>query len=132
MDQIAGPSLSETVSWQAMRAQAVRICAKPSRRALEGAAIEWTRRTPMVTRRQAALVVGAAFRSFGAERETDRVRLYRVPNRGIQPQMALDDTGTLHLVYYTGDAHHGDLFYTRSLTRPKLGTRRRGRAVAAG
>jgi hypothetical protein len=91
----------------------------------------------MMTRRQAALVVGAAFSSFGAEKDTDRVRLYRVPNGGIQPQVALDDRGTLHLVYYTGDAHHGDLLYTRSKDggasfSTALRVNNGGTAIAAG
>src|SRR5215469_4532056 len=91
----------------------------------------------MMTRRQAALVVGAAFSSFGAEKDTDRVRLYRVPNGGIQPQLALDDRGTLHLVYYTGDAHHGDLWYTRSKDggasfSTALRVNNGGTAIAAG
>jgi hypothetical protein len=65
----------------------------------------------MMTRRQALLAVGATL-SFAADTDThDRIRFYRVPNGGIQPQVAIDDKGMLHLVYYTGDAHHGDLFY---------------------
>jgi hypothetical protein len=91
----------------------------------------------MMTRRQAALVVGAGFSSLGAERGTDRVQLYRVPNGGIQPQVALDDTGALHLVYYAGDAHHGDLLYTRSKDggakfSPTLRVNKAGTAIAAG
>ena len=69
----------------------------------------------MLSRRQAALVFGAALTSFAEEQNSQpRVRMYRVPSGGIQPQAAVDDIGTLHLVYYTGDAHHGDLFYARS------------------
>jgi hypothetical protein len=43
-----------------------------------------------------------------------RVTLRRVPNGGIQPQVRLDAAGVLHLVYYTGDARGGDLYYVRS------------------
>jgi hypothetical protein len=69
----------------------------------------------MITRRQAALACAAAFSGFAAENGPHgRVSLRRVPAGGIQPQAVLDDRGTLHLVYYAGDAHHGDLFYTRS------------------
>src|SRR6516165_2007709 len=68
-----------------------------------------------MTRRQAALALGATLTGFGAEKDTQgRVRIYRVPNGGIQPQVALDGGRTLHLVYYTGDARHGDLFYAHS------------------
>jgi len=41
------------------------------------------------------------------------VRLLRVPNGGIQPQIVEQD-GIVHLVYFSGDAEHGDLNYVRS------------------
>jgi hypothetical protein len=37
-----------------------------------------------------------------------------VPDGGIQPQTMLDSTGTLHLVYFKGDAPAGDIFYVKS------------------
>lgn len=43
------------------------------------------------------------------------VRLVRTPNEGIQPQAVVDSAGTVHLVYFKGDARGGDLFYTRQL-----------------
>ena len=49
--------------------------------------------------------------------EIDHVRkvtLMRVPSGGIQPQVALDAAGTVHMVYYKGDPGHGDLYYVRS------------------
>lgn len=42
------------------------------------------------------------------------VTTVRVPNGGIQPQVALDHQGVLHMVYYSGDSGHGDLYYVRS------------------
>jgi hypothetical protein len=51
--------------------------------------------------------------------------------------VAVDDSGSLHLVYYTGDAHHGDLFYARSrdgggrFSSP-LRVNEGGSAIAAG
>lgn len=42
------------------------------------------------------------------------VTTVRVPNGGIQPQTAVDDKGVLHLVYYSGDSSHGDLYYVHS------------------
>lgn len=92
----------------------------------------------MITRRQAAFALGAALSSFAADNDTrGRVRLHRVPNGGIQPEVALDDGGTLHLVYYTGDAHHGDLFYARSKDgganfSSALPVNEGGSAIAAG
>ena len=69
----------------------------------------------MMTRRKAAIALGATIAAFGTEKDTrSRVRLYRLPNGGIQPQAALDDRGALHLVYYVGDPLHGDLLYARS------------------
>ena len=91
----------------------------------------------MMTRRQAAFTLGATLTSFAADDSQGRVRLHRVPNGGIQPQVALDDRGALHLVYYTGDPHHGDLFYVRSqdggagFSRP-LPVNERSSAIAAG
>jgi hypothetical protein len=71
-----------------------------------------------MTRRQA---VAAAFAvtlpSFGAEtnaKSRDRVRLRRLPRGGIQPQVVADEMGALHVLYYVGDALHGDVFYARS------------------
>lgn len=44
---------------------------------------------------------------------SDPVSLVRVPDGGIQPQMATDDAGTVHLLYFKGEASAGDLYYTR-------------------
>ena len=41
------------------------------------------------------------------------VSLIRVPNGGIQPQVEVRD-GVVHLVYFTGEPGHGDLYYVRS------------------
>ncbi len=42
------------------------------------------------------------------------VSTLRVPDEGIQPQMATDSKGNIHLVYFKGNSAHGDLFYVRS------------------
>jgi len=44
----------------------------------------------------------------------ETVTLRRVPEGGIQPQVAVDRMGNLHMVYYKGDPGHGDLYYVRS------------------
>jgi hypothetical protein len=41
------------------------------------------------------------------------VSLIRVPNGGIQPQVEVQN-GIVHVVYFTGEPEHGDLFYVRS------------------
>jgi len=38
----------------------------------------------------------------------------RVPNGGIQPQLAIDSKGALHLIYFKNDAGRGDIFYISS------------------
>lgn len=71
----------------------------------------------MMTRRQAALACAAGLTSFAGEKKVasqERIRIVRVPESGIQPQIAMDDAGTLHLVYFTGDPHNGNLVYARS------------------
>lgn len=42
------------------------------------------------------------------------VELQRVPDSGIQPQVAVDNAGAVHLVYFKGDPTGGDLFYSRA------------------
>jgi hypothetical protein len=44
---------------------------------------------------------------------TVRVTVQRVPNGGIQPEVARDDKGVVHLLYFAGEPGHGDLFYAR-------------------
>src|ERR1700694_3187887 len=73
--------------------------------------------TVIMTRRQAVLACSTALTSLAGKNKGDaaeRVHLERVPDGGLQPQVAMDDRGTLHIVYYAGDVHHGDLFYVRS------------------
>ncbi len=66
------------------------------------------------------------------------VKTFRVPNGGIQPQVASDENGKAHLVYFAGDATHGDLFYVHSedggnmFSRPIRVNSQEGSAVAAG
>lgn len=43
-----------------------------------------------------------------------KVTLTRVPDGGIQPQVAVDANGAVHMLYYKGDPGHGDLYYVRS------------------
>ena len=71
----------------------------------------------MITRRQAALACTGAVASFGIRRSAaagQSVRIMRVPQGGLQPQVAIDERGIVHLIYYTGDARKGNLFYARS------------------
>ena len=45
--------------------------------------------------------------------ESDKVKLVRIPDGGIQPQATVDAKGAVHLVYFKGEAKAGDLFYVR-------------------
>lgn len=40
-----------------------------------------------------------------------------VPDGGIQPQVAVDSRGTVHLIYFKGDPLHGDLYYVTKAPR---------------
>jgi hypothetical protein len=66
------------------------------------------------------------------------VKLARVLDGGIQPQIAVDEHGTVHLVYFKGDPTGGDLFYVRrhrgdaAFSDPIQVNGRPGSAVAAG
>src|SRR5262245_61974172 len=92
-----------------------------------------------MTRRDLVRVASAlVVPMFGAEtRPSRRIRLERLPNNGIQPQVVSDGHGTLHVLYYSGDAGHGDIFYTRSTEgggtfAPALQVNTAGSAIAAG
>jgi RNA polymerase sigma factor (sigma-70 family) len=64
--------------------------------------------------------------------------LVRVPNHGIQPQVAVDGRGVVHLVYFKGEPGAGDLFYTTSKDgihfkpHPLRVNSQAGSAIAAG
>ena len=46
-----------------------------------------------------------------------RVEIVATPNGGIQPQGVVDAAGTIHLLYFKGEAGTGDLFYVRRQAR---------------
>jgi len=56
----------------------------------------------------------AAGVSPGARPSPDNVALMRVPHGGIQPEATVDAAGVLHLLYFSGEARAGNLFYVRS------------------
>jgi len=65
------------------------------------------------------------------------VLLQRVPDAGIQPQVAVDVEGAIHLVYFKGDPAAGDLFYVKSndgarFSKPIRVNSVEGSAVALG
>ena len=62
----------------------------------------------------AACLVSASTVSPGARPVSDNVTLIRVPHGGIQPEAIVDSNGVLHLLYFSGEARAGNLFYVRS------------------
>lgn len=64
--------------------------------------------------------------------------MLRVPNGGIQPQVAVDGKGIVHMLYFTGEARQGDIFYVRSgdggvtFSAPIRVNSQPGSAVASG
>lgn len=62
----------------------------------------------------------------------------RTPDGGIQPQVAMDAEGTVHLIYYKGEAAAGDVYYTwkkagdEGFSKPLQVNSRAGTAMAAG
>jgi hypothetical protein len=82
-----------------------------------------------------------AQQSAPGTRPASLVTLVRTPYGGIQPQAAVDGSGILHVVYFTGAPAHGDLFYVRrplstagdgAWSRPVRVNDRPGTAIAVG
>jgi hypothetical protein len=67
-----------------------------------------------------------------------KVKLLRTPNGGLQPQVALDERGVLHMVYFTGEPQGGDIYYVRrdagktEFTSPLRVNSEPGSAIAIG
>jgi hypothetical protein len=62
----------------------------------------------------ALLLALSAFPSNAQEfSSSERVRVIRTPEGGIQPQAVIDEKGVIHLIYFAGEPARGDLFYTQ-------------------
>ncbi len=57
---------------------------------------------------------GASVLPPSEAKEPSKVSLQRVPRRGIQPQVAMDGKGAVHLIYFSGDPGAGDISYVHS------------------
>lgn len=70
-----------------------------------------------VTRRSVSTALLLAFLAgrslLAAEPDPAKVAVLTTPEGGIQPQVAVDAGGVVHLVYFRGEPAAGDLFYTR-------------------
>lgn len=66
------------------------------------------------------------------------IHFLRVPENGVQPQAAMDEAGTLHLVYLRGDPQASDIYYVRraagetNFSKPLRVNSQPGSAVAMG
>ena len=76
--------------------------------------------------------------AFGAADRPEAVSVKRVPNGGIQPQIAREPNGAIHMIYFSGDPKTGDLFYVRStdageaFSRPLRVNSQQGSVTALG
>jgi hypothetical protein len=62
----------------------------------------------------AGALLSSSFAATIAMTSSAAVTLARVPHGGIQPMAEVDSRGTLHLLYFAGEPHDGNLFYVRS------------------
>lgn len=60
---------------------------------------------------RALTVTAIAGTVFAGASPPPTVTLVRLPTGGIQPQVAVDSGGVVHVVYFAGEPGHGDLFY---------------------
>ena len=75
-----------------------------------------TTRNPSVGRCGITAVAVVAFLISAPPALADAVTVeaIRVPDRGVHPQAQTDGKGRVHLIYFKGEAMHGDVFYVRS------------------
>lgn len=82
------------------------------------------------------VMFSAVIPSHGAP--VPNVKIVRVPDGGIQPQVVTGKDGVVHVLYFKGEATRGDLFYARSgdegvtFSAPIRVNSQDGSAVAAG
>jgi hypothetical protein len=78
------------------------------------------------------------FAFAAAAADPQQISIMRVPNGGIQPQIAVEPNGVAHMIYFSGDPAGGDLFYVRSeaggetFSRPLRVNSQAGSSIAAG
>jgi hypothetical protein len=66
------------------------------------------------SRIQAIILILLGMSASVALANPPRVIVQRVPQGGVQPQVAMGANGDVHLIYLTGDPSHSDVFYVRS------------------
>jgi hypothetical protein len=86
--------------------------------------------------RTLALAFAAVITAFAGGSGPAPVSVIRVPGGGIQPQVEVKD-GVVHMVYFSGEPEHGDLYYVRSRDYGKtfskpIRVNKPGSAIAVG
>ncbi len=71
----------------------------------------WKFRLLAIVTSFSALLYAAA--SLAREFDRSQVKLVRTPDGGIQPQVAVDSAGLVHMVYFKGAENAGDIYYVR-------------------
>src|SRR5262245_29385765 len=65
-----------------------------------------------------------------------KVGIVRLPAGGIQPQVAIDESGVVHVVYFSGEPANGNLYYSRlegdSFSPPLIVNSQPDSAIATG
>jgi hypothetical protein len=95
-------------------------------------------RAPKICRKLGPSFVFTFFSFAIMAAASERVKLVRTPEGGIQPQAALDAKGVVHLIYFKGEADAGDIFYVRrsatseDFSKPIRVNSQRGSAMAVG
>jgi hypothetical protein len=84
------------------------------------------------------LLCTAAPRTIVAAAANGDIVVRRVPTGALQPEVAVDARGTVHLIYFSGDPAGGDLFYVTSgdagaaFSAPVRINSQQGSAIAVG
>src|SRR5688500_12828404 len=88
--------------------------------------------------RSLACVIGLLTLTAAATAQEPLVRIVRVPDGGIQPQVAKDDRGAVHLIYFKSNPRASDLFYVtstdagRTFSKPLRGNSPEASVIAIG
>src|SRR5687767_12262582 len=82
--------------------------------------------------------IGACVVLWSAVVGAQSVRVMRLPEGGVQPQVAVDERGGVHVVYLAGDPMATDVYYVRvaddgqGFSKPMRVNSQPGSAIAAG
>jgi hypothetical protein len=91
-----------------------------------------------VTLSRLAWLALLALVAAGAADRAELVSIRRVPDGAIQPQIAVEPNGAIHMIYFLGDPKGGNLFYAQSaaggvaFSRPLRVNSQEGSVIALG